>query len=57
MAQNLDQIIAECKAQIGETTDPVGTLSRLLKAKAPAPTIDHLVGREVLDSRGNPCLC
>ena len=54
MAQNLDQIIAECKAQIGETTDPVGTLSRLLKAKAPAPTIDHLVGREVLDSRGNP---
>ncbi|KAH0795502.1 enolase family protein [Histomonas meleagridis] len=51
---NLDQVIAECKAQIGETSDPIGTLSRLLKAKAPPATIDHLVGREVLDSRGNP---
>ena len=34
--------------------DVAGVLSRLLKEFAFAPTIDHLVGREVLDSRGNP---
>jgi enolase len=45
-------LIAEVQAS--GTTDPVGALSLLLKAKAPPPTIDHLVGREVLDSRGNP---
>ena len=34
--------------------DTFGVLSTLLKKHALKPTIDHLVGREVLDSRGNP---
>lgn len=34
--------------------DPFGYLYRLFREKAFKPVIDHLVGREVLDSRGNP---
>lgn len=34
--------------------DPFGYLFQLCKAKAAPAIIDHLVGREVLDSRGNP---
>ena len=34
--------------------DYAGFLYRLMKERALAPSIDHLVGREVLDSRGNP---
>lgn len=34
--------------------DAAGVLSRLLRRRAYEPTIDHLVGRQVLDSRGNP---
>ena len=34
--------------------DVAGVLSRLLLKRAYQPTIDHLVGRQVLDSRGNP---
>ena len=34
--------------------DPAGFLSRLIKKRAYPPSIDHLVGRQVLDSRGNP---
>ena len=34
--------------------DAYGELSKILKKMAKPPVIDHLVGREVLDSRGNP---
>ncbi|KAI5542101.1 phosphopyruvate hydratase protein [Trichomonas vaginalis G3] len=34
--------------------DPFGALSKLLKKRALPPVIDHVKGREVLDSRGNP---
>jgi enolase len=34
--------------------DPFGFLYSLFKAKAEPPVVDHIVGREVLDSRGNP---
>jgi enolase len=34
--------------------DLAGFLSKFVKDRALPPTIDHLVGREVLDSRGNP---
>jgi len=34
--------------------DPYGELSQIFKMKAAPPVVDHLVGREVLDSRGNP---
>lgn len=34
--------------------DVAGVLCRLMKERARLPVIDHLVGREVLDSRGNP---
>ncbi|EAY05605.1 enolase family protein [Trichomonas vaginalis G3] len=34
--------------------DLAGFLSKLLESRALPPTIHHLVGREVLDSRGNP---
>ncbi|EAY06521.1 enolase family protein [Trichomonas vaginalis G3] len=34
--------------------DTFGVLSTLLRKHALPPTVDHLVGREVLDSRGNP---
>ncbi|KAH0785955.1 enolase family protein [Histomonas meleagridis] len=34
--------------------DAFGFLSRIFKSQAAVPVIDHLVGREVLDSRGNP---
>ena len=49
-----EAIVKECMAEAAKNADPIGTLSRLLKAKAPKATIDHLHGREVLDSRGNP---
>ena len=34
--------------------DIFGVLSKIMKRHAAKPVIDHLVGREVLDSRGNP---
>jgi len=34
--------------------DPLGALAKLLAAEAKAPKITKLVGREILDSRGNP---
>jgi enolase len=34
--------------------DAYGVLARLFKKRALPPTVDHVVGREVLDSRGNP---
>ena len=34
--------------------DAYGVLARLFKKRAAAPTIEKVVGREVLDSRGNP---
>ena len=34
--------------------DIFGVLSKIMKRYASKPIIDHLVGREVLDSRGNP---
>ncbi|OHT00471.1 enolase family protein [Tritrichomonas foetus] len=34
--------------------DAYGELTRLLRARSLPPTIDRVVGREVLDSRGNP---
>ena len=50
--QTLEACMAEVKAHPSD--DPVGQLSRLLRSKAKAPVIERLVGREVLDSRGNP---
>lgn len=34
--------------------DAAGALSAMMRARALPPAVDHLVGREVLDSRGNP---
>ena len=34
--------------------DAAGVLSTLMKNRALPPVVDHLVGRQVLDSRGNP---
>jgi enolase len=34
--------------------DAFGTFARLFRKRAAPPTIDHVTGREVLDSRGNP---
>lgn len=50
--QALDQSINE----LFETrpVDVCGVLSQILMRRALPPTIDHLIGREVLDSRGNP---
>ncbi|OHS96346.1 enolase family protein [Tritrichomonas foetus] len=36
------------------TDDPIGQLSRYLNQYSNKPTVAYLVGREVLDSRGNP---
>ena len=49
-----EAILKECIAEAAKSADQIGTLSRLLKAKAPKATIENVVGREVLDSRGNP---
>lgn len=49
-----EAILKECIAEAAKSSDQLGTLSRLLKAKAPKATIENVVGREVLDSRGNP---
>ncbi|OHS96991.1 enolase family protein [Tritrichomonas foetus] len=50
------EVINEAVNDLLETTpeDAAGVLSRLLKRRAYPPTIDHLVARQVLDSRGNP---
>ena len=52
----LSDVLTEAVNKLIESKsdDVAGTLSRLLKARALPPIIDHLVGREVLDSRGNP---
>ena len=49
-----EAIIKACIEEAAKCEDQIGALSRLLKAKAPAATIEKVVGREVLDSRGNP---
>lgn len=54
MSANLEQLVKELIPQAQKSSDPVGALSRLLKAKAPDAKIEKVVGREVLDSRGNP---
>jgi len=53
---HINEYIEEAMNEILKTKpeDVFGELSRLLKKHALKPTIDHLVGREVLDSRGNP---
>ncbi|KAK8883363.1 phosphopyruvate hydratase [Tritrichomonas musculus] len=52
----IQEIIDECLNETLKTKpdDTFGVLSRLLKKKAHPPVIERLVGREVLDSRGNP---
>ncbi|EAY13283.1 enolase 4, putative [Trichomonas vaginalis G3] len=49
-----DAIIKAAIAEAAKSEDPIGTLSVLLKKKAPKALIEKVVGREVLDSRGNP---
>lgn len=53
---DLNQVVQAAIAEVQKnpSSDPVGQLSRLIKAQAKPAVIDHLVGREVLDSRGNP---
>lgn len=48
--------VEECMQQVKAhpSDDPIGQLSRLLKSHAKPAVIERLVGREVLDSRGNP---
>ena len=50
------RIINEAVNEIMESrpVDIFGVLSKIMKRHAAKPIIDHLVGREVLDSRGNP---
>jgi enolase len=50
------KIVEEALNELTQTCpeDAYGALSRILKKKALPPTIHHVVGREVLDSRGNP---
>jgi len=52
----LSEVLSEAVNNLIEskTDDIPGALSRLLRARALPPIVDHLVGREVLDSRGNP---
>lgn len=52
----VQQLIQECLNELVSTKpeDAFGTLSSLFKRKALPPVIERLVGREVLDSRGNP---
>ena len=54
--RKIPEMIQETLASLLESRpdDPFGYLFQLFKAKAAPPIIDHLVGREVLDSRGNP---
>ncbi|OHT06319.1 enolase family protein [Tritrichomonas foetus] len=53
---HVTEALQEVLNQLLETRpdDAYGVLARLLRERALPPTIDHLVGREVLDSRGNP---
>ena len=53
---HVTEAIQEVLNQLLETRpdDTYGVLARLLRNRALPPTIDHLTGREVLDSRGNP---
>lgn len=46
-----DAVNKLCKAR---SDDPIGSLVRLLAAEAKPARITKLVGREILDSRGNP---
>ena len=50
------EVIQEAVNELLETKpeDVPGVLSSLMKRRALPPVIDHLVGRQVLDSRGNP---
>ena len=52
----VNDIVQEAIDELVKTKpeDAFGVLSRLLKKHSLPPVIDHLVGREVLDSRGNP---
>ena len=53
---HVNEIIEEAVNELLETKpdDAFGVLSRILKRRAAPPVVDHVVGREVLDSRGNP---
>lgn len=50
------EVLGEAVNELIDTKpeDAAGVLSQLMKKRAYPPTIDHLVGRQVLDSRGNP---
>lgn len=52
VSEELNLIINKLCKDMNE--DPYGFLSRECQARAKAPVIARLVGREVLDSRGNP---
>lgn len=52
IADGLQEVLTQ--VLIERPSDPYGALSRLLKQKAAPATIEKIVGREVLDSRGNP---
>jgi enolase len=52
LASIVNPLVAEVEASHAE--DKVGALVAALKQKLPPPVIEKLVGREVLDSRGNP---
>ena len=55
-SSEVSKIIEEAVNELLKTKpdDCYGELSQIFKAKAKQPVIDHLIGREVLDSRGNP---
>jgi enolase len=52
----VQEVFQEVLNELLETRpeDAYGALARLFKKRSLPATIDHLVGREVLDSRGNP---
>jgi enolase len=52
----VSQLVEDAVNELLDTKpdDVFGVLSSILKRKAAPAKIDHLVGREVLDSRGNP---
>ena len=52
LTEGLQQVLTEVLEKRPE--DPYGELSKLLKKLAKPPVISRVVGREVLDSRGNP---
>ena len=53
---HINEYIEEAMNELLKTKpeDTFGVLATLLKKHALKPTVDHVIGREVLDSRGNP---